>query len=546
MLKRKAIKFIALTVALVMSMSLLAGCKKTGTSGQVVRYNLGAEPKTIDPALNSATDGSNVILNTFEGLTRLDNNDQPVAGVAEKWEVSADQLTYKFFLRKDAKWSDGQPVKAQDFEYAWKRVLNPETAAEYAYMLYYIKNGEAYNSGKATADQVAVKALDDYTLEVTLEAPTSYFLSLTAFPTYSPVRKDIVEVNKDTWATKPETYISNGPFVLKEWRPKDVMVLEKNTNYWKANEVKLGKVEFKMIDQQTSALTAFQTGQLDMIDNVPQEEIPRLVKEKIATIEPALATYYYIFNLTDKAATIDPAASKALKDPKVRKALTLAVDRKAIVDNVTKGGQTPAGAMVPGGIKEPNGQEFRNVSYYKPEGDVAEAKKLLAEAGYPEGKGFPKLTILYNTSQGHQNIAQAIQDMWKKNLGINVELKNEEWKVFQTTRRQKNYLVARAGWNGDYVDPMTFLDMWTTGNPQNDAGYANAAFDAKIAAAKKEVDPAKRMQILHEAEEILMTDLPIMPIYFYTHIVCVKSNVKGIHKSVLGHVYFDNAYVEGK
>lgn len=567
MLRKKNSRIAVLIVTVALSFTALAGCGKNDSKGtsantkvpQVIKYNLGAEPKTIDPALNEAVEGGTVIENAFEGLTRLDEKDTPIPGVAEKWDVSPDGLKYTFHLRKDAVWTDGKQVKAQDFEYAWKRALNPDTASNYAYQLYYIKNGQGYNESKrpqaqktpgvapATADQLGVKAVDDQTLEVTLENPCAYFLSLMAFPTYMPVRQDVIEKDKTSWAIKPDSYITNGPFKLKEWRPKDKMIFVKNDKYWNAKDVKLDTIEYSMLEQETSYLAAFKTGQLDFIETPPAQETPQLLKDGTAKITPYLGTYYINLNVSDNAAKFNAAAAQALKNPKVREALNLALDRKEIVDNVTKGNQIPAGAYVPKGIPEDkSGKDFRNKDYYNPQGDIAKAKQLLAEAGYPDGKGFPKLEYLYNTGQNHQNLAQAVQEMWRKNLGINVELKNQEWKVFQKTRTDKNYEIARGGWTADYVDPMTFLDMFTKGSGNNDPGYNNPNYDAKLAAAKKETDPAKRMQLMHDAEDMLMADMPIIPIYFYTNIVCVKDYVKDVHKSPLGFVYFDHTYIDKK
>ena len=524
---------------------------------QVITFNLGADPKTIDPALNAAVDGSTVIANAFEGLMRVDDKDMPIPGVAEKYEISEDGLKYTFHLRKEAVWSDGQPVKAGDFEYAWKRALNPDTAAEYAYQLYYLKNGQGYNESKlpdadlstgikkATADEVGVKAIDDSTLEVTLEYPVVYFLSLMAFPTYAPVRQDIVEGN-EKWALKPETYICNGAFKMTQWKAKDVIVFEKNEKYWDAANVKLDKINYKMLDDQNASLAGFKSGQIDLIQGPPQQEIPKLVADGIAKIYPSLSTYYLCLNLSPEAEKIDPASAKALKDPKVRKALSLAIDRKTIVEKVALGGQLPATSFVPPGIPDNTGANFSNKEYYSPEASIDEAKKLLAEAGYADGLNFPNMTIMYNTSQGHQNIAAAVQDMWRTNLNIQVDLRNQEWKVFQKSRTDKQFLIARHGWTGDYLDPMTFLDLFVTNGGNNDAGYTNTKYDEKIAGAKKEIDPAKRMALLHEAEDILMDDMGIIPIYYYTTIVCQKPTIKDVRISTLGQVYFTKAYVTEK
>lgn len=551
MLKRLS-KLSVVFLALAISASALAGCSGKNSSDdpakekvpQIIKYNLGADPKTLDPALNAAVDGATVLSNAFEGLMRLDENDKPIAGVAEKWQVSSDGLEYTFNLRKDAKWSDGQPVKAKDFEYAWKRALNPDTAAEYAYQLYYLKNGEAYNNGKAKVDEVGVKAVDDSTLKVNLEYQTAYFLSLMAFPTYFPVRQDVVEKNAQGWATKPDTYISNGPFKMKEWKPKDALVFVKNENYWNAKAVTLDTIEYKMIEEATSALATFRSGEIDIIEQPPAQETPQLLKDGTAKIYPYLGTYFYCLNLSPNAEKVDPAAAKALKDPKVRKALTLSINRQLIVDNVTKGGQVPAYSFVPKGILDSKGKDFASKEYYKANGDIDEAKKLLAEAGYPDGKGLPKIVLSYNTNEAHQNIAQAVQDMWKKNLNIEVELRNEEWKVFQQTRNTKNYIIARHGWIADYVDPMTFLDMWTSKSGNNDAGYNNPKYDELITSAKKESDEAKRLDYLHQAEGVLMEDMPIIPIYYYSNVICSKEYVKNVRKSPLGFVFFDKAVVE--
>lgn len=560
----KKAKISAVLLAVTLSVSLLSGCSKKATETtptpavatvpQVITFNLGAEPKTLDPALSTAIDSGDVIGNAFEGLMRLDDKDQPIFGVADKYEMSKDGLTYTFHIRAGAVWSDGKPVVAGDFEYAWKRVLKPATASEYSYQLFYLKNGQGYNESElaadkktagvkaATADEVGVKAQDDSTLVVTLENPTSYFLSLLAFQTYMPVRKDVADADT-AWATKPATYISNGAFKMKEWLPKDVMTFVKNDKYWDVSNVKLDSINYKMIEDATAALSAFKAGQMDMIQTPPQSEIPGLVADGSCKISPNLGTYYYVANLTPEAIKINPEAAKAIQNPKVRKALSLAINREDIVANVSKGGQTPATSFVPKGIPEPDGKDFASKEYYPAAGDVAKAKALLAEAGYPDGKGFPSMTFLYNTGAGHQNIAAAIQDMWKTNLGINIELKNQEWKVFLTTRNDKQYILARDGWLADYTDPMTFLDLLASSSGNNDPGYNNPVYDAKILAAKKELDPVKRMALLHEAEDIIMNDDIVIPIYFYTNTIVTKPNVMGVRTSALGQHWFQKAYV---
>lgn len=557
----KKARFLAAMMTVLFAGSIFLGCSKENSKEeakdpsvkqeepakekveQKIVYNLGADPKTIDPQLNSAVDGSIVLNNAFEGLMREDGNSKVIPGVAEKYEVSSDQLTYTFHLRKDAKWSDGKPVVAGDFEYAWKRGLNKETAAEYAYQLYYIKNGKAFNKGEAEEKEVGIKVIDDYTIEVTLEAPTKYFLSLTAFPVYFPVRKDVVESAKDRWALSPDTYISNGPFKMSEWKEKESITFVKNENYWNKDKVKLETLEMKLIDDQITYLNAFKSEEIDIIEAPPQSEVPKLLADKTATSFPNFGTYFYCINLSDKAKDVDPEAAKVLANPKVRQALSLAIDRQLMVDKVSQGGQIPALSYVPPGILDSAGKEFCT-EYLKPTSDVEKAKKLLEEAGYPNGEGMPTITVTFNNSAGHQNIAQAVQDMWQKNLGINVELKNEEWAVFQDTRTNFQFSIARHGWSGDYNDPMTFLDMWVTGNPQNNSGYSNPKYDELINSAKKELDDAKRTQTLHDAEKILMEDMPIIPFYYTNNILCINPKVKGVAKSPLGNTLFMNAYVE--
>ncbi|MBU3158175.1 peptide ABC transporter substrate-binding protein [Clostridium frigoris] len=556
----KSARISAVMLSVAVSVSLLAGCgSKTATNSngkvtQAITFNLGAEPKTIDPALSTAIDSGDVIGNAFEGLMRLDSKDKPVLGTADSYKVSKDGLTYTFHIRKGALWSDGKQVVAGDFEYAWKRALKPATASEYAYQMFYLKNGQGYNESglsadkktagvkAATAADVGVKATNDSTLVVTLENPTTYFLSLLAFQTYMPVRKDVADTNS-AWATKPATYISNGAFKMKEWKPKDVMTFVKNDKYWDTKNIKLETLNYKMLEDQTASLSAYKAGQIDMLYQPPQSEIPALVKDGSCIITPNYGTYYYVANLTPEAVKLNPEAAKAIQNAKVRKALSLAINRKDIVANVSKGGETPATSLVPKGSLEPNGKDFASKAYYPAAGDIAKAKKLLAEAGYPGGKGFPKLTFTYNTGAGHQNIAAAVQDMWKTNLGIDVDLKNQEWKVFIQTRNDKKYILARDGWLADYTDPMSFLDLLTTSSGNNDSGYSNPVYDAKILAAKKELDPTKRMAILHEAEDIIMKDDVVIPIYAYTNTVVLKSNIKGVRTSPLGQHWFQGAYV---
>jgi oligopeptide transport system substrate-binding protein len=531
--------FLAVIVSLLApgAVALAAGPQLHKT--QEMTYNLVTEPKSIDPTLSQAVVEATIIINNFEGLTRLGPGDVPQPGVAEKWEISKDGLTYTFHLRKDAKWSNGDPVTAQDFEFAWKRALDPKAAAEYAYQLYYLKNGEAFNTKKITdPEQIGVKAKDDRTLVVTLEGPCPYFLSLGYFPTLSPLHRKTVESNPEKWTLDPKTYIGNGPFKMTKWVHNERMEFEPNSNYWDKKVVKLKKLTFLMVEEQSTSLTMFESGQIDLLDDngISRPEIPRLQASGALKFNPYLGTYYYMFN-TKKSPT---------DNLKVRHALALAIDRGQIVKFITKAGETPASAFVPNGVPDAvPGQFFRPVggSFFK-DNDLAAAKKLLTEAGYPDGKGFPAIEILYNTHEMHKQIAEAIQEMWKKNLGINVTLTNQEWKVYMTTRRALSYNgVARAGWIGDYVDPMTFIDLWTSTSGNNQTGWGSPKYDELVKTAKMSGDPKVRMKAMHDAEAILMQDMPVAPIYFYTKPFLAKDWVKDVNQSALGFMLFNTAYV---
>lgn len=507
-----------------------------------ISYNLATDPRTIDPQLNTAVDGSIVASNIFEGLFMEGDDGKLVPAAAESVEVSPDGKVYTFKLKENGKWSDGKPVKAQDFVYSWKRGLTPDTGMEYAYMLFYLKNGEKFYNGEVTEEEIGVKAIDDNTLEVTLENATPYFLSLTSLPSYFPLREDVVKDNP-SWAIDAKTYIGNGPFKIKSWSPKENILLVPNENYWGKNDVKLDELRFDIIVDDKTYLNAFKAGEVDIIDSPPASEIPSLLASGEGKIYPYLGTYFYVVNVSGNNS--NPEVVKFLGNPKVRKALALGLNKKLIVEEVTKAGQLPARSFVPEGIVATDGNDFTKNSAYLPgEGDVELAKKLMTEAGYTTPESIPKLTFTFNTGDGHAMVAQAVQDMWKKNLGVDVDLKNEEWAVFQTTRNNKNYDIARHGWIADYNDPMNFLDLWVTGGGNNVSGYSNPEYDNLIKEAQKENDPEKRTALLHKAENILMDDMPIIPLYYYTSVVAANPKVKGWVKSPLGGYHFKKAYVE--
>ncbi|MBO8164030.1 MAG: peptide ABC transporter substrate-binding protein [Brevibacillus sp.] len=531
--------FVLMSSVLAMSV-VLAGCGGGGdvtsvNSGshaehkesdpQVLRANLHSEPPTADPGLAEDSTSGAVIFATFDGLTRLNEEGEAVASVAEKIEVSDDLKTYTFHLR-DSQWSNGDPVTAHDFEYAWKRVLHPELGAKYAYQLYYLKNGEKYHKqqGGVTADDVGVKALDDKTLLVELENPTPYFLELTAFYSYMPVNKNVVEANPQ-WANDAATHIGNGPFKMESWEHKSKMVLVKNDKYWDKDAVNLDRIEFAMIEDENTELSMFMNGELDWAGKplglLPLDAVPALKDEGKLKVKEIAGVYWYKFN----------TEQEPFNNAKIRKAFTYAINRQEIVDNVTQAGEVPALGALPGSMAVNPGGLFRD-------NDVETAKKLLAEGMQELGiSELPPITLSYNTADNHQKIAQAIQDQWKKAFGIDVHLENKEWKVYIDDLHQGNYQVGRMGWLGDFNDPINFLEAFKDkdgGN--NDTRWEHPRFKELLEQSQTETDAEKRKQLLAEAEQILMDEMPVAPIYFYTHSWVQNEKLKGVIIDGLGFI----------
>jgi oligopeptide transport system substrate-binding protein len=553
-MKRKS-RVLSLLLVFVMLAMIVVGCgqKNNETSngetegdtakgseekGNMIVANISSEPRTIDPAINNATDGSTVIFNIFEGLARINlDDDTPEPGIAENWDVSEDGTKYTFHLREDLKWSDGTPLTAEDVKYGIVRVLDPNTASSYAYHAYCIKNGKDFYEGKAKAEDVGVKVIDDTTLEIELEYPVPYFLDIISWHLLLPLKADVVENNPDGWSQNPETIISNGPFRVKEWKHNEYILLEKNPYYWDKDNVKLDNVKLVMITDENTALTAFKTGSIDYMSNIPPVQIPQLVSSGEAEVSDQLGTYFYCFNVN----------KKPFDDVRVRKALALAIDRQALTKTITQGGQKPAIGFIPFGLPGADkSKDFREEvdPYIDINANVEEAKKLLAEAGYPEGEGFPEVSLTYNTNENHKAVAEAVQAMWKKNLGINVSLTNQEWKVFIDTRSQGDYDIARHGYFSDFNDLGSLFDLWVTDSPNNDCKYSNPKYDELVTAARKEQDPAKRAELYHQAEDVLMEDMPVLPVYYYTQNYLLKPHVKDMHISPLGWEFYRNAYIE--
>ena len=499
---------------------------------KILRTNNSSEPGTLDPTLAQGTHESWVLDHIFEGLMKKGQDGTIVPGMAKEYTLADDGVTYTFTLRDDIKWSDGKPVTANDFEYTWKRALDPELAAYYAYQFYYIKGAEAYNTGAGSVDDVAVKALDEKTLEVVLQAPAAYFLELTSFYTYFPVSKEVVSANAD-WAKEPSTYVSNGPFKLTEWEHNAKILIEKNENYYDAANVKLDGVEFSILDDENTAWQKYEGGEYDFLTPLPQAVVAQLKADgsNELVIGGDLATYYYNFN----------SKVKPFNNAKVRKALSMAIDRQTIVDKVSQGGQLPAEGVIPFGMLDENNKEYRDSVGKLVEFNVEEAKKLLEEGLAEEGMtvaDMSQFSILYNTQEGHKKIAQAIQEMWRNNLGVEVQVENVDFQVKLDREKSGDFSISRAGWIGDYIDPMTFIDLWTSTGEFNDAKFSDARYDELVATAKSTADQKVRFDAMREAEKILMDNMPIAPIYFYTQPYAQKSYVTGVTKPLNRYPYF--------
>lgn len=490
----------------------------------------GSEPKGLDPHLVTGVPESQLLRALMEGLVTPHPTDDlaPAPGVAESWESNEDFTVWTFALR-ETQWTNGDPVKASDFVYSWQRILSPALGAEYAEMLYVIRGADDFHQGR-TEDfaQVGVKAIDDRTLEVTLEGPTPHFLSMLMHTSFLPVNPRVVDEHggmtdrQSGWSTL-ENYVGNGPFQLKEWVTNQIIEVERNPTYWDAATVQLNGIRFFPIDNVGTEEAMFRDGRLHLTNTVSPDKIPSFQEEMPdqLRIEPYLGSYFYRINTT----------RPPFDDVRVRRALALSIDKQLLVERVTQGGQAPATGFVPSGI-----------AGYAPSDTVQfnaqEAQRLLAEAGYPGGRGFPAAEILINTSESHRKIAQAMQAMWKETLGIDVGIYNQEWKVYLDSQSQLDYDISRAGWIGDYVHPTSFLDIFTSGNGNNDTGWSNAQYDGLIGRARVAASEAERMQLLQQAETLLLDEMPIVPIYWYTRVYLKDSRVQGWEPKLLdNHPY---------
>lgn len=522
---------------------LLTGCSggesnvEKGNREKILHFGNGTEPQELDPHIVTGIPEHNIIAALLEGLVAKDPESlEPVPAVAESWEISEDGKTYRFHIRENARWSNGDPLTAEDFVWSWWRALQPALGNQYAYMLFPVVNAEPFANGELTDfSKVGVKALNKHLLEVRLNNPTPYFLQLLDHYSTYPVHRHTIEKfgepgERGTRWTRAGNYVGNGGFILDTWQLNKVIKVRKNPFYWDADTVKLNGIDFRPIENVSTEERMFRAGQLHITQTVPIDKVSWYRKHNpdVLQIAPYLGTYYYRFNVNNPH----------LKDSRVRRALNLAVDRQALVDNITKGGEIPAYAFTP---PDTMGYTAKSNLKYDPE----EARRLLTEAGYPNGEGFPKIEVLYNTSEGHQKIAVALQQMWKKNLNIEISLNNQDWKVFLNSVNLGEYSIARAGWIGDYVDPNTFLDMWVTGGGNNQTGWSNARYDKlilKLAPAAK--NQRERYQYFQEAESILLNELPIIPLYIYTSKSLIQPSVHGIYGNLLDYISYKHVWLE--
>lgn len=545
-MKRKVA--ILLAVVLVLTMGLAAcGSKDSKTTSKTDSKNeknvteekqlavqIGPDPETIDPALNSAVDGGNMLLYTHECLLIIDKNNQIAPGQAETYEVSEDGLTWTFHLRDGLKWSDGSPLTAKDFVYSWKRVCDPLVAAPYAETVLSMVKG--YDEAIAgNLDALGVSAPDDKTFVVELSTNCPYFASIAAFATLSPVQQATIEANGDAWATKAETYIGNGSFYISEWVPGSHITMKKNPNYWNADAIKLDSIKFVLMEDSNAAYSAYKSGEVLMIKDVPTEEIPSLQGNSDFYVEPIIGTYYVSLN-----DAIEPFNNKL-----VRKALSLAVDREYVAGTLMQGTYSPASNFMGPGWIDTDGKPFMdNANGGKPyidtsnfKANLEEAKKVLAEAGYPNGEGFPVITYSTNDMGYHKVVAEYLQQAWAE-LGITLEVEIVEWSSFTPMRRAGDYQISRNGWVGDYSDPSNMLDLFISTNGNNDGKYNNPEYDAAMEISRKTTDPAERSAALHKAEDIMMEDAACIPIAYYNDFYLQSDKIKDAWHSPYGYWFF--------
>jgi oligopeptide transport system substrate-binding protein len=507
-----------------------------GTEQQIMHISNATEPSGVDPHTTTGMPEYRLQMALFEGLVaKHPETLEIIPGVADSWQISDDGLVYTFHIREDAKWSNGEKLIANDFTQSWHRALMPGLANEYVESLFVLKNAEKFFKQELkNFSDVGVKALDDSTLRIELKNPTPYFLQLLDHHSMFPVHIDTIskfspiDERDSTW-TRPENFVGNGPFVIHEWTPGKVFSVTPNPYYWDAKMVKLKEIRFYPVEQLLAEERMFKAGQLHKTEWMPIAKIEKYKKanDPEYVTFPYLATYFYILNVT----------KPPTNDVRVRKALAYAVDRESIAKNITKGQQLPAYSLTPPDVL---GYTAKAKMTY----DLNMARKLLTEAGYPNGEGMPPIELIYNTSEDHQKIAQAVQQMWKKNLNINVTLQNQEWKVFLDNQKLLNYQVARMAWVGDYVDPNTFLEIFITNGGNNRTGWSNAKYDQMIRAATSAKNREERYELLQQAEQILVDEVPFIPIYNYSTNNLLSTDVKGYYMNIMDYHPYKYIHLE--
>ncbi len=498
----------------------------SGDRSQVLHRGIGPDLSDLDPQLATQTSDYTVLSSLLEGLLSEDPVDlHPVPGVAERWDVSADGLTYSFHLRADARWSNGDPVTSGDFLASWRRMLTPEFAATKASQLYIIQGAEAFGRGASDFSQVGLRAPDPRTLEVLLEHPAPWFPAVLGSPAWMPVHIPTVAKfgpvtqRGNAWAV-PGSWVGNGPFVLKSWRRGQEIVVARSATYWDAPRVRLQEIHFHEFDSIDAEERAFRSGQLHVTETIPPAAIDGYRRQAPTPlrIDPLLGTYFLRINVR----------RPLLNDARVRLALALALDRTAIVEKILRGGQRAAYSFTPPGI-----------AGYAPDpvqrGDPGAARKLLEESGHPGGTGLPAFELVYNTSETHRDIAQAVQEMWRRELGVSVTLVNEELRSTEEARRSGSFDLLRSSEIADYADPSAFLDIWRADSGNNFTGWSSADYDALLFAAARTMDPAARSALYVKAEHILMAEAPIIPLYHYTHVFLIRTSVHGWNPTWLDH-----------
>lgn len=501
----------------------------------LLRRGNGAEPETLDPHKAQSTTSSGILRDLYEGLVSEAPDGALIPGVAERWELSEEGFVYTFYLRQDAKWSNGEPLTAEDFVYSLRRSVNPATGSSYAEILSPILNASDVITGKQPPEALGVEALDRHTLRIRLKAPTPYFIGLLAHASSHPVYRPAVEAHGDRF-TQPGNAVSNGAYQIKDWVALSHVLVERNPHYWDNANTRIDAVKFFAIDNAEAEFKRYLAGELDLTESLPIPRIDwvkaRLPKEYQA--HPSISTYYYGLNLEQPPFKNNPA---------LRRALSIAIDRKVLVEKVTRGGEIPAYGWVPPGIINYSPQKPDWAEWTR-EQQVAEARRLYKQAGYSEKKPLV-VELRYNTSEGHKKIAAAVAAMWKSTLDVRVTLINEEWKVLlQNVNAKKITQVYRAGWVGDYNDAFTFAELMHSRFGLNGTGYANPDYDALVDAASVEIDQDKRRELLQAAERQLLADQPLIPVYFYVSKRMVKPYVRGYQGNIMNHHASKDLWIE--